>query len=299
MNAATPITATAIVTLILLAGGNRAQSLTEIQVTARASAALIRHRHLEIVGLSNFRDADAVLATLAQLHATGIVSYHDEGTERLYSISADQHHNAAYYRNTAIHYFILDAFVEIALLDAASASGDRSEAFFARMSELRELFKFEFYLPRRADYRSEVERRVSDRFEDWQEALRSGEAGVRETFNRVQLLVGHGILRSFADAYRVAARILAASEADAVDNKSAFLSRCLKTGKQELLQGRVFSAESISKSLYETAWKLADYQGLLAADKGEARREFHEEFRGIKRRLDEILAITTAQADRL
>ena len=64
-------------------------------------------------------------------------------------------------------------------------------------------------------------------------------------------------------------------------------------------RGRVFSAESISKSLYETGWKLAEYRGLLAADTVDERREFHEEFRSIKRRLDEILAITTAQADRL
>ena len=299
MNAATPITATAIVTLILLAGGNRAQSLAEIQVPARAGAALIRRRHLEIVGRSDFKDDRALTSTLAALHTTGIVSYHDEGTERLYSISADQHLNAAYYRNTAIHYFILDAFVEIALLDAASAGGDRREAFFAKTSELRELFKFEFYLPRSADYRSEIARRVSDRFEGWENALQGGEAGVREAFNKVRLLVGHGVLRSFADAYRVAAKVLAAEEADAVDNKSGFLARCLKTGKQELLQGRVFSAESISKSLYETAWKLAGYRGLLAADEAESRAEFHQEFRRIKRHLDEILAITTAQADQL
>ena len=84
-----------------------------------------------------------------------------------------------------------------------------------------------------------------------------------------------------------------------MDNKSAFLSQCLKTGKQELLQGRVFSAESISKSLYESAWKLAEYRGLLAADEAEERSEFHQEFRRIKRQLDEILAITLAQADRL
>jgi glycerol-3-phosphate O-acyltransferase len=199
----------------------------------------------------------------------------------------------------SVHYFILDAFAEIALLDAASADGDRSEAFFARTTELRELFKFEFYLPRSADYRSEIERRVSDRFGDWEAALQGGEAGVREAFDKVKLLVSHAILRSFADAYRVVASVLAAAEAEAVENKSSFLSRCLKTGKQELLQGRVFSAESISKSLYETGWKLAEYRGLLAAGDAEARREFHDEFRQIKRRLDEILAITMAQADQL
>ena len=299
MNAATPITATAIVTLILLAGGNRAQSLNEIKAPARAGAALIRRRHHEIVGRSDFKDDKALQATLAELHTTGIVTYLDEGTERLYAISEDQHHNAAYYRNTAIHYFILDAFVEIALLDAASADGDRREIFFTRTAELRELFKFEFYFPRSADYRTELERRVSDRFEDWQEALEGGEASVRDAFNKMHLLVAHGVLRSFADAYRVTANVLAAAGDEAVTNKSAFLSQCLKTGKQELLQGRVFSAESISKSLYETGWKLAEYRELLGADSGDERRELHEEFRGIKRRLDEVLAITTAQADRL
>ena len=290
MNAATPITATSIVTLILLAGGNRAQSLAEIQALARAGAALIRRRRLEIVGRSNFRDADAILATLAELHETGIVSYLDEGTERLYAISADQHLNAAYYRNTAIHYFILDAFVEIALLDAASESGDTSEAFFARTNDLRELFKFEFYLPRRADYRSEIEKRVRDRFDDWEHITPSA-------FEEIQPLVAHGVLRSFVDAYRVVASVLAAAGADAVDDKGDFLSRCLKTGKQELLQGRVFSAESISKTLYETGWKLASYRGLLAVNQAEARHEFHQEFRRINGRLDEILAITLARAD--
>ena len=297
MNAATPITATAIVTLILLASGNRAQSLAEIQTLSRAGAALIRRRHLEIVGRSTFRDSEAVLATLAELHETGIVSYLDEGTERLYAISADQHLNAAYYRNTAIHYFILDAFVEIAMLDAASSSSNPIEKFFARAASLRELFKFEFYLPRRANYRAEVEKRATDRFADWKGAVRGGETGVRRAFEEARLLVAHGVLRSFVDAYRVAANVLAIAGPNAADNKNDFLSQCLRAGKQELLQGRVFSAESISKSLYESGWKLAEYRGILAANQAEARHDFHQELRGITGRLDAILAMTLTWAD--
>ena len=297
MNAATPITATAIITLILLAGGNRAQSLADIQALARASAALIRHRRLEIVGRSNFRDADAILATLAELHETGIVSYFDEGTERLYAIGADQHLNAAYYRNTAIHYFILDAFVEIALLDAAAKSDNPQEAFFTRTGELRELFKFEFYFPRRADYRAEIAKRVQDRFDDWEDIIRRDESGMRDELDKIQPLVAHGVLRSFVDAYRIVARVLVDAGKDAVSDKGGFLSQCLKTGKQQLLQGRVFSAESISKSLYETGFRLADYRGLLAAGQEDARRAFHQEFRRLNGRLDQILAITLAKAE--
>lgn len=296
MNAATPITATAIVTLILLASGNRAQSLSEVQALARACAALIRRRQLEIVGRSDFRDEIVVRATLEELHATGIVSFLDEGTERLYTIGPDQHLNAAYYRNTAIHYFILDAFVEIALLDAASATGDLTEAFFARTRELRELFKFEFYLPRRADYQAEIERRARDRFGDWEDTARHSEGGVQAALDAGQLLVAHGVLRSFVDAYRIVARVLDAAGAQGISDRGNFLSQCLKMGKQQLLQGRVFSAESISKSLYETGLQLADHRGLLGANQEEARHDFHQAFCRISGRLDEILSIALARA---
>jgi glycerol-3-phosphate O-acyltransferase len=293
MNAATPITAVSIVALILLAGGTRAQSLTELQSLARAGAAIIRHRNLEIVGRSNFKDADEVRATLAELHATGIVEYLDEGTERLYAIGEGQHLNAAYYRNTAIHYFILDAFVEIALLEAAEAE-DSVAAFNATARELRELFKFEFYLPRTANYRSEVELRARDRFGDWEEAVQGDVAGL---LSNVQLLVGHGVLRSFVEAYRVVASVLVEAGDEAADEKAALLSQCLKTGKQQLLQGRVFSAESISKAVYETGLRLAEYRGLLAANRSVERNEFLEQLHRLNRRLETVLAITLAKAD--
>ena len=292
MNAATPITATAIVTLILLAGGNRAQSLREIQSVARVGASLIRQRQLEIVGRSDFKDAEAIRATLEELHQTGIVDYLDEGTERLYAISPDQHLNAAYYRNTAIHYFILDAFVEIALLEAAEAE-DPVATFHATTLELRELFKFEFYLPRRANYRSDIEQRAHDRFGDWEDSVKNDKAAL---LSGARLLVAHGVLRSFVEAYRVVASVLAEAGDDVAEDRGALLSQCLKTGKQQLLQGRVVSAESISKSLYETGLRLAEYRGLLSADQSAARREFLDTLRGINRRLEEILAITLSKA---
>ena len=297
MNAATPITATAIITLILLAGGNRALSLGEIQPLARAGAALMRQRKLEIVGRADFRDAEAVKATLAELHATGIVGYLDEGTERLYAIAAEQHHNAAYYRNTAIHYFILDAVIEIALLDTAASAENPQHAFFSKASALRELLKFEFYFPRRADYRREIERYLEERFENWQEALRAGETGVTELLKSARPLVAHAVLRSFIDAYRIVADVLVTKGDAAVNDEAGIISECLKAGKQQLLQGRIVSAESISKSLYATAMKLANYRGLVAENRLEARRELQQELRRITGHLDQILSLTLSAWD--
>ena len=294
MNAATPITAVAVITLILLAGGNRAMSIDQVQVLARSGAALMRRRDLEIVGRSDFRDADAVRATLEELHQTGIVNYLDDGTERLYVIGEDQHLNAAYYRNTAIHYFVLDAFVELGLLAAVATDDDAVETFFTSAMALRELFKFEFYFPRRAAFRPELDRLASDRFGNWQDTVQAGEEAIRASIGSVRPLVAHVVLRSFVDSYRIVAKVLAARGADELDDESGFLAQCLKTGKQQLLQGRVFSAESVSKSLYATGLNVAKYRGLLAAGMSDARHEFHQELIRIDGWLDEILAITVA-----
>jgi glycerol-3-phosphate O-acyltransferase len=297
MNAATPITATAIITLILLGGGHRALSLGEIQALARSGAALIRQRKLEIVGRTDFRNADSVKATLADLHETGLVSYLDEGTERLYAIADDQHHNAAYYRNTAIHYFVLDAIIEISLLHSATAADKRQAAFIAETFALRELLKFEFYFPRRADYSDEIERYLVERFPGWEDALDSGESGVTDLMQSRGPLFAHAVLRSFIDAYRIVADVLVTHDEDAISDEASLVNACLKVGKQQLLQGRVFSAESVSKSLYGTALKLARHRELLDADQGQARRAFQQELRDITGHLDEVLSLTLAAWD--
>jgi glycerol-3-phosphate O-acyltransferase len=299
MNAATPITVTAILALILLAGGNRALSLAEIQGLARAGMAVIRRRDLEVVGSSDFRDPEVVTAGLAQLHATGIVTYHDEGRERLYAIEENQHLNAAYYRNTAIHYFVLDALTEIALLQVADAEpGDREAALFESLERLRELFKFEFYLPRRHEFREKVESVLDERFSGWRETIGGDAAGIRELVSGARPLLAHGILRSFVDAYRVVARALDELGDQPLEDKAAFVAGCLKLGRQMRLQGRVFSEESVSKTLYETALKLAAHRELLAAgpDIARGRRALLEELRSVASQVDDILAFTLRYA---
>jgi glycerol-3-phosphate O-acyltransferase len=295
MNAATPITATAIVTLILLAAGNRALSLKEIGFLTRVGMSLVRRRHLEIAGDPDFRQPETLPATLEQLRSTGIVTFFDEGTERLYAITPDQHLKAAYYRNTAIHHFVLDALVEVALYRAAGApEGEREAAVFTLLEELRELFLFDFYFPRRQDYTAAVQAVLEERFPSWRDALAGGEDEVVRVLRQSRLLLAHAVLRSFADAYRVVARALAEAGAEAVEDRAGFVSGCLKLGRQMRLQGRLFSEESVSKSLYETALKLAAHRDLLQGGGGAAdgRQTLLTELREVRRALDGILAIT-------
>ncbi|MGB5245386.1 MAG: 1-acyl-sn-glycerol-3-phosphate acyltransferase [Woeseia sp.] len=300
MNAATPITATAIVTLIMLAAGNRALTLKEIQFLARSGLLLIKRRQLEIVGQADFRQAETVIATLAQLKSTGIVSYFDEGRERLYGITEDQHLKAAYYRNTAIHYFVIDALVEISLLRAAEVPADEREArMYAAAEQLREIYLFEFYFPSRADYRSEINSILKDRFEPWREALTSGAEGVRAMLRQSPPLLAHAVMRSFADAYRVVARALVELDGAAVSDRPAFISDCLKLGRQMRLQGLLFSQEAVSKTLFETAMKLAAHRNLLRGgpDSQKGREALLTELRDVRKAMDAILAITLEGAE--
>ena len=104
-------------------------------------------------------------------------------------------------------------------------------------------------------------------------------------------------MRSFIDAYRIVADVLVTKGDAAIDDQAAIINECLKAGKQKLLQGRVFSAESISKSLYANAMKLTSYRRLLSEGQAEQRRELHQELRRITGHLDEILSLTLSAWD--
>lgn len=297
MNDATPITPTAVVTLILLAAGKRAQPLANIQYLARPGMALVRRRRLEVVGRTDFKNPDAVREVLEELHATGIVSYFDDGEERLYGIGPDQHLKAAYYRNTIIHYFITDALLELALLQSA---GRTETEFWEALDALRDLLKHEFYFRLRPEWIANAEARLALRFRNWRRALAGGKEGVREMFADVRPLLAHAVLRAFIDAYAVVARRLCRLGGEDIGERKAFITSCLTLGRHLCHEGRLFSEESVSRALFDTALKLADQRSLTAAgpDLHARRVQFLEELQRHTEALDEILRLTLRRTPR-
>jgi glycerol-3-phosphate O-acyltransferase len=295
MNAVTPLTHSSLVTLILLASGHRALTLARIKAPFDAGLALVERRGLEIVGPADPSAPSALKATLAALATTGVVTIFDGGLEPVYGIKDGAHLKAAYYRNTVIHHFLLDALAETALLaasqDVAETPIEVAEArFWAEMDALRELFKFEFYFPRRGDFADTVRPLLNDRLPGWQAALSAGASATRDRLAATTPLFGNGVLRSFVDAYRVVAEALVQHQ-DAITDRKAFLGECLQLGRQRQLEGRLFSEESVSKSLYETALSMAEYRGLVDAAAPEQRQDLLNTLRAITRRLDELLSL--------
>ncbi len=303
LNQAMPVAVPAILALILLASGRRAQRLEEIQRLARAGAALLRRRKVEIVGQSDFREVENVRVALNQLRKTRVVSIFDDGLERLYRIEPAQHHVAAYYRNTVIHHVLLDAVIEVALLECRDTESPAIvEAFFQATEHLRELFLFEFFFPSRAEYRNRISDAIESKASDWTSVLQ--ESGADSLLSRCAPLFAHGVLRSFADAYRVVAAFLVRAGSDVVRNDAGTMTNVMKLGRQMLLQEVLFSSESVSRSLFDTAFRAADARSLLSGAGYEThsldelpglRQDWLRELQRLSKRLDQVMIMNLAR----
>jgi glycerol-3-phosphate O-acyltransferase len=204
----------------------------------------------------DLRDAAAVESTLKTLVDGGVVSAYAAGSEPVWSIAADHHHVAAFYRNGMLHHVLNRAIVELTVLDLAERrpEGDAAENAWEEALRYRDLLKFEFFFKRKSRYMEEIT----------EEAERLGWDGRRDVSGAVELvsgapvLVANGVLRSFVDAqYVVASRLVE----QAPDDEDAFLNECLAYGRQLLLQGRIQGADSISRELFANALKLAANRG--------------------------------------
>jgi glycerol-3-phosphate O-acyltransferase len=303
INRATPITPTSLVTLALLGRGDRALSIEELLEALRNLVSYVRRRRLNTTQEIDIEDADAVRQTLDQLVENGVLTRYDEGPETVYAISPDQHLSAAYYRNTVIHYFVNGAIAELALLRAAEDDVvDRAAEFWSEAMRLRDLLKFEFFFSDKEAFRAEIRQELSLHDPEWEKRLEGDADTITGMMPRIRPFSAHRILRPFLEAYRVVGDALERRDPAAPIDEPAFLNDCLALGKQYVLQRHIKSAESVSKLLFATAFRLARNRDLTEPG-GEAlaarRHAFAEELRQAIRRVDAVEALVQARLARL
>ena len=251
----TPVTPTAVVSIALLAG--RGKSGTPAQIAARAANldAYIEAMDLPITEPLLLEKADEVEAVLRRLADVGSVSLEKDvdGVTR-YSLTGQQALQAAYYRNTIAQFFIPGAIGELALLRA----GDSFDAFWSEVTDLRDLFKFDFFFAEREAFRAQVASDMAFAVPEWEAALqRSGGAAL---LSELKPLRAHWALRPFLEAYQVVADELV-DTAGEFDEK-AFVSACLERAKWYREEGRI-NDESVSKELFRSALALARNRRLI------------------------------------
>lgn len=289
INRATPVTATAVVCLALLAV-DRSLTLDEVLATVAPLAGYIADRGWPVAGGVNLTDRTTIRRTLEELASSGVAENYGAGTENVWGIRADQHLVASFYRNSAVHMLVDRAIGELSLVAAAEADGDAAQAAVEESLRLRDLLKFDFFFPGRAEFTEEMRAELARIDPTGVEIFDSFSASdARSWLAAMPLHTAHLVLRPFLDAYAVVADRLSGWSVTAEFDEKRFLDECLRVGLQWVLQRRLASEESVSLELFKPALRLARHRGLLSPqtpDLGARRREFAEDVASARRLID-------------
>lgn len=293
INAVTPITVNALTTLVLLGVHERALTRGELRTAIGPVLGYIENRDLPRGELDTLRDDHGLAVVLEQLAVAKVVTVYRGGLEPIYSINPGAHLEAAFYRNSAVHWFVNRAILELAILTAVEApEGDQLRVGWEAAYRLRDLLKFEFFFPERAEFTSQLTTEMLLVDPDWHRRTAAGTVGadILARLAESGFIMAHRVLRSFFDAQLVVAERLAARDPALPVDRKEFGDECLLVGKQMLLQQRLHSPESVSSELFGSAIKLADNHGLLTptsdpADLAARRSRFAAELRAIGGRI--------------
>jgi glycerol-3-phosphate O-acyltransferase len=283
INRATPITETALVALALLGAEDRALTLSEVRTTLAPLLRYVRRRRLPVTGELDLRTDAGVRRALDALCRHGVVRCYDRGIEPVWSIAPERHLEAAFYRNSIVHFFVTRAIAELLLVhvDEQSEGGDPVRTGWDEGLRIRDVLKFEFFFASKRDFDRELRDELALIDPEWE--TREPEPGAAiAALTKTHLLLAPRVLTSFLEAYLVLAERLAAHDPAQPVDEDLLLAECLGVGHQYRLQRKLASTESISRELFATALKLAANRGLLdpeadAAALDAGRRAFRDE----------------------
>ena len=292
INQVTPITPASLVAVALLAapdGGTRRRTL---EATVAELVEHVESHNLPtsepLSPLRTRQGLDDVVGTLADL-GIAVVGNEQPGSQELeafYGIAKGQRLAAAYYRNTIVHFFLTPAIAELALAAAAQdgTAGGPIQTFYEYVAMLRDLLANEFFFEECDHFLDEVVAQLDRCLPGWRNRLAEGSGP--EAVSSLRPHRAPWALRSFLQAYLVAAESLAELPPEHPWNKGSFLAGCLDRGAEYVSAGRI-AAESCSLSLFSNAARVAARRGLLTPgleNLTDRRRSFASE-------LDHLLAL--------
>jgi glycerol-3-phosphate O-acyltransferase len=285
---ATPVNATGLVSALLLTTRGTALTLDQLHHTLQDSLDYLERKQTPVTNsVLRLRTADGVRAALDALSNGHPVTRIDGGREPVWRIAPEQEHEAAFYRNTVIDAFMETAIVDMALVYAARADGDRLQAFWNRAMRLRDLLKFDFYFADSTAFREHLAEEMAWHH-DWEAHVAAGGEDVLAILQTKRPLIAQAVLRPYFEAYEIVADVLCDSPAE-IDEKE-LTKKALGVGNQYVAQNLVRSTEAVSALLFATARQVVADQHLLesAADLAERRTVFRDELRGVLDDLDKV-----------
>lgn len=292
---ATPVTATGLVSALLLTTRGTALTLDQLHHTLQDSLDYLERKQSPVsTSALRLRSREGVRAAADALSNGHPVTRVDSGREPVWYIAPDDEHAATFYRNSVIHAFLETSIVELALAHAKHAEGDRVAAFWAQAMRLRDLLKFDFYFADSTAFRANIAQEMAWH-QDWEDHLGVGGNEIDAMLYAKRPLMSDAMLRVFFEAYEIVADVLRDAPPDIGPEELTELA--LGLGRQFVAQGRVRSSEPVSTLLFATARQVAVDQELIApaADLAERRVAFRRELRNILRDFDYVEQIARNQ----
>ncbi|OZF50673.1 glycerol-3-phosphate 1-O-acyltransferase [Rhodococcus sp. 14-2470-1a] len=280
INDTTPVTPAALVTMALLGIEDRALNVHEMWAIISPLASYIKRRGLPTAGGIDISEVDVVRsAVIAQVNA-GVVKRFDDGPEPVFYLAQDKHLVAAFFRNNAIHYFVMRAIGELVVLpDLGQGTPSTPESLWKSALELRDLLKFEFFFGDKKDFGDRLEAEVALIDPDWRANLDDPEYSSRQLESQ-DLHLAHRVLQPILEAYQVVADQLMLQPTGVEFDKASFVTHCLGAAQARRLRQQLDHSEAISGELFDTALQLADNRNLVdpgGENLAQRRRDFARE----------------------
>jgi glycerol-3-phosphate O-acyltransferase len=234
---------------------------------------------------------------LDALVKAGVAETYTGGPEPVWRVAQGGHHEAAFFRNGAIHWFVSRAITELVLVGRGEAELDEQslEACFRDALALRDLLKFEFFFLPKDRFLDELWRELSIIAPDGYDGLSAA-----AIVDAAPMLLADRVLRSLIDAQLVVAHRLASTDPGRPFDREKFVAECLGLGRHLLLRGRIASPDSVSRELYSGAVRLAanrDRCGPGGDELSARRRAWLGELQELTDRLGRIAALDDAKLE--
>jgi glycerol-3-phosphate O-acyltransferase len=295
---ATPITATGLVSALLLTTRGLALTLGQLHHTLQDSLDYLDRKQTPVsTSALRLRTREGVRAAVDALSNAHPVTRIDSGREPVWRIAPEDEHAAAFYRNSVIDAFLETSIVELALAHARHADTNRLTAFWGQAMRLRDLLKFDFYFADSAAFKDNIAEELAWHA-DWEAHVVAGGDEIDAMLYAKRPLMADALLRVFFEAYEIVADVLREAPPDIGEKDLTQVA--LGLGRQYVAQGRVRSSESVSTLLFATARQVVADQGLLQptenlADLRKRRIAFRRELQSILADFRHVEKIARAQ----
>ncbi len=273
INDVTPITPISLVALALLSHPDGGLTVVQTQAALDPFVEYVRRRNLPTTAAPGTGVTPETVGTaLDELASSRVVSRIEGLTDIVYLIEPDQYLEAAYYRNTIIHFFVNRSIVEACIAGMQRSGTTGIEELLARAFGWRAIFKFDFFFEGRREFRESIIEELLLACPNGVDLVNDGDLDtVAAAFDPP---VSPAVLLPFLEAYRVVAAAIADADPDETLDAKTIAHRALLLGRQEAALGNVTTPESLSTELFNSGIALASNAGLIGRGDPVERSEF-------------------------